>query len=335
MNQKRNLKRHFETWHADVDHSHPLGSALRAGKLQQLKAKYSQRCGKVKNEDIVSTNPHDCTLASFDISFQIAKAMKPFTDGHFIKNVIIQAATGWFPDEDNRRDFVNIVQNTHLSPATVTRRVNVMADNVHEQLNIDPKKCVCFLIQLDESTDKSDTAQLVVMICFVLENGSVQEELLELIPLKGKTTGFDVYLSLKNSILAHEVPLKKLVAVRTDGAPSMTGKITGLSGQCLHDPDFPRFLFFHCIIHQEVLCGKTLNMKTVFEVVKKVINSIRARALQHRVFKLLLENASAEFADLLLLNEVRWLSSGEVMFRFFKLLPEISCRCFKRNEHLE
>ncbi|XP_033226009.1 uncharacterized protein LOC117178690 [Belonocnema kinseyi] len=153
INQKRNLKRHFDTCHADVDHSHPLGSALRAEKLQQLKAEYSQRCGKVKNEDIVSTNPHDCTLASFDISFQIAKAMKPFTDGDFIKNIIIQAASRWFPDEDNRRDFVNIVQNTHLYPATVTRRVNAMADNVHEQLNIDLKKCVCFSLQLDESTD--------------------------------------------------------------------------------------------------------------------------------------------------------------------------------------
>ncbi|XP_033225928.1 protein FAM200A-like [Belonocnema kinseyi] len=174
--------------------------------------------------------------------------MKPFTDGDFIKTVIIQAATRWFPGEDNRRDFMNIVQNTRLSPATITRKVNVMADHVHEQLNIDLKKCVRFSIHLDESTDKTDTAQLVVMIRFVLENGSVQEELLELIPLTRKTTGLDVYLSKKNSILAHEVPLEKLVAVTTDDAPSMTGKITGFSGQCLRDPDFPRFLSFHCII---------------------------------------------------------------------------------------
>ncbi|XP_033231619.1 general transcription factor II-I repeat domain-containing protein 2-like [Belonocnema kinseyi] len=255
MNQKLNLKRHFDTCHAEVDHSHPLGSALRAERLQQLKAELSQRCGKVKNGDIVSTNPHDCTLASFDISFQIAKAMKPFTDGDFIKNVIIQAVTRWFPDEDNRREFVNIVQNTHLFPATITRR-------------------------LDESTDKSDTAQLVV-------------------------------------------------------TQSMTGKITGFTGQCLRDPDFPRFLSFHCIIHQEVLCEKTLNIKTVFEVVEKVINSFRARALQHRLFKLLLENASAEFADLLLLNEVRWLSAGEVVIRFFNLLPEILAFLESRGEHCD
>ncbi|XP_033230266.1 zinc finger BED domain-containing protein 5-like [Belonocnema kinseyi] len=131
------------------------------------------------------------------------------------------------------------------------------------------------------------------------------------------------------------MPLEKLVAVTTDGAPSMTGKITGFSGQCLRDPDFPRFLSFHYIIHQEVLCGITLNIKTVFEVVKKVINSIRARALQYRLFKLLLENTSAEFADLLLLNEVRWLSAGEVVFRFFKLLPEIIAFLESRDEHCD
>lgn len=86
---------------------------------------------------------------------------------------------------------MNVVQNTQLSPTTVTRRVNIMSDNVHGQLNIDLQKYVCFSIQLEESTEKSDTAQLIVMIRFVSENSSVKEKLLEIIPLMGQTTGVD------------------------------------------------------------------------------------------------------------------------------------------------
>lgn len=57
--------------------------------------------------------------------------------------------------------------------------------------------------------------------------------------------------------------------------------------------------------------------------VVKIINSIRSKAKQHRTFKVLLEELSAEYGDLLLHTEIRWLSRGQILHRFLSLLGEI------------
>jgi hypothetical protein len=58
-------------------------------------------------------------------------------------------------------------------------------------------------------------------------------------------------------------------------------------------------------------------------VVQKVVNWIRARPLEHRLFKHLLDEIEAHYGDLILHTEVRWLSRGKVLFRFQELLPAI------------
>lgn len=42
------------------------------------------------------------------------------------------------------------------------RRIEKSSQNVTEQLQIDIDRCVTFSLQIDESTDVSDTAQLIV-----------------------------------------------------------------------------------------------------------------------------------------------------------------------------
>ena len=56
--------------------------------------------------------------------------------------------------------------------------------------------------------------------------------------------------------------------------------------------------------------------------VVKIINCIRSKAKQHRIFKVLLE-MSAEYGDLLLHTEIRWLHRGRVLLTFLSLLGEI------------
>lgn len=61
----------------------------------------------------------------------------------------------------------------------------------------------------------------------------------------------------------------------------------------------------------------------VMTPVVKIINSIRSKAKQHRMFKVLLDELSAEYNDLLLHTEIRWLSRGRILKRFLSLLGEI------------
>ena len=75
-------------------------------------------------------------------------------------------------------------------------------------------------------------------------------------------------------------------------------------------------LKYHCIIHQESLCGKSLQMKDVMSVIVKCVNDIRAAALKKREFCQLLNEVDEQYGELLLHTEVRWLSRGKALARF-------------------
>ena len=79
-----------------------------------------------------------------------------------------------------------------------------MADDTKQQLVSIAKDFVAFSIAIDESTDTSDTAQCAVFIRGVDKNLKVTEELLELIPLNGTTTGKDVFQKLEECITKAE-----------------------------------------------------------------------------------------------------------------------------------
>ena len=55
---------------------------------------------------------------------------------------------------------------------------------------------------------------------------------------------------------------------------------------------------YHCIIHQESLCGKALKMEHVMSIITLAVNFIRAKGLNHRQFKSFLEELSSEYGDL-------------------------------------
>ena len=73
----------------------------------------------------------------------------------------------------------------------------------------------------------------------------------------------------------------------------------------------------HCILHQDNLCAKYVNMKNIMETVIKVTNSIRSRGLRHRQFKSFLEECYSKYGDLPYHSNVRWLSRGKVLDIFF------------------
>jgi hypothetical protein len=59
------------------------------------------------------------------------------------------------------------------------------------------------------------------------------------------------------------------------------------------------------------------------KLVVKIINQVRAHALQRRLFKALTDELNYQYGDLLLHTEIRWLSEGRVLRRFNEQLPTI------------
>ncbi|XP_074498629.1 general transcription factor II-I repeat domain-containing protein 2-like [Sebastes fasciatus] len=117
----------------------------------------------------------------------------------------------------------------------------------------------------------------------------------------------------------------KLCGVTTDGAPAMTGERKGMASMvCAKVRESGgEAVKMHCIIHQEALCAKTVQLGDVMNTVVKTVNIIRARGLHHREFQAFLSDVDAEYGDLLYHSEVRWLSRGSVLQRFYSLRSEI------------
>ncbi len=87
---------------------------------------------------------------------------------------------------------------------------------------------------------------------------------------------------------------------------------------------------YHCILHQEQLCAKSVGLVDVMRDVVKIVNNIRSKALSHRQFKALMDEMDAQYGDVLYHQEVRWLSRGKVLRRFFNLRDEI--RVFQESK---
>lgn len=330
--KKHNVERHFQTIHATFDTSYPLKSEVRKKKINQLKSSLTAQ-QTVFTRHVEKSEK--ATIASFKISHMLAKKKKPFQDGELLKEAFLTGADCLFEGFSNKREIMSAIQDLQLSNNTVTRRIHAISTDLQTQLKTDLEICDCFSLQFDESTDISDTAQLAVMVRMVFSNFTVKEELLQILPMKGQTRGEDIYNTFRTYAKSINMPLHKLSAITTDGAPAMVGKNKGFIALCKKDESFSNFMSYHCIIHQEALCCKILPFEHVMKIVTKIINSIRAAPLQHRLFKALLEDTEDKEHDLILHTEVRWLSKGKVLTRFVNLIEEIKTFINDKNENYD
>lgn len=84
-------------------------------------------------------------------------------------------------------------QSISLSRNTVAERVTDLATNLSDQIKAKSSSFESFSIACDESTDISGKAQLAVFLRSCDKNFNIFEELLELIPMPGTTTGQDIF----------------------------------------------------------------------------------------------------------------------------------------------
>jgi hypothetical protein len=73
-----------------------------------------------------------------------------------------------------------------------------------------------------------DIAQHAVFVPGVNEGFELVEEILELVPMKGKTGADEVFSQFLNIF---ELPWRKMVGFVSDGAPAMIGKNNGVAAK--------------------------------------------------------------------------------------------------------
>ena len=85
---------------------------------------------------------------------------------------------------------MNDFNNVSLSRKAITRRIAELSPDVKDQVTEKSKSFDFFSIACDESTDASDTSQLLILE--VYDDFCSTEELLHLQSLTGTTTGKDI-----------------------------------------------------------------------------------------------------------------------------------------------
>uniref|UniRef100_A0A8C9ZGS6 HAT C-terminal dimerisation domain-containing protein n=1 Tax=Sander lucioperca TaxID=283035 RepID=A0A8C9ZGS6_SANLU len=314
------IRRHYSTRHAEDElRKHKVNTLKRQSEKQtQLFRKFGKHSETV-------------TLASYQVAWNIARAKKPYSEGDFVKTCLKDVIAILAPENDNLKRSVSDLQ---LSRHTIEQRISDINNSIETQLHTDLEKCLYFSIALDESCDIQDKPQLAIFVRSVSEDCTIKEELLDIVPLKDRTRGIDLKETLMTVAEKAHLQLSKLTAIATDGAPAMLGAANGLVGLCKADDRFPDFWTFHCIIHQEHLVSKKLNLDHVMKPVLEIVNFIRTHALNHRQFKNLIAELDEDLpSDLLFHCTVRWLSRGNMLSRFFEMLNPV--KLFLGEKHKE
>ena len=124
---------------------------------------------------------------------------------------------------------------------------------------------------------------------------------------------------------------KNLKSITTDGGKNMCDRNIGVVAfvsKAVENDGGSKPLVLHCIIHQQSLCGKCLDMSEVVKPVISVVNFIRSTGLNHRQFREFIEEIREN--DLPYHTAVRWLS-WEKYFSAFLNFEQISI--FSNEKH--
>ncbi|XP_072378039.1 zinc finger BED domain-containing protein 5-like [Diabrotica undecimpunctata] len=256
--------------------------------------------------------------ASFLVSLRIAKSGKAHTIGEELLPAAKDMVTCMLGEASAKK-----LELISLSNNTVQRRIDSMASNVKNKVINHVKSSDFFSIQLDESTDVTNYAQLMVYVRYIRENKTIKEDYLFCEPLSTRTTADEIFNKLDEFFAENGLDWMNCVGFCSGGARAMTGRFGGVATKVKSVAK--NCTFMHCSIHRQALAVKRMpeQFKNVLQDAIKVVNFIKSRALNSRLFSNLCSEMGSDHIQLLLHTEVKWLSRGKMLKRLFQLRSEV------------
>ena len=217
----------------------------------------------------------------------------------------------------------------------MARRIDVLSSHLEAALAERKRKFSHYSLAVDESVDISDSAQLVVFVRGVTEDFEVDDELLDMASMESTTTGENIAQEVLKIVQKFRLYPKNLSGLTTDGAPAMVGNHNGFIKEFLKAFEARSVVGNHCIIHQENLRNKALNDIDIIKEVVHCIKYICSRGLNHRQFKVLLEELECHCPDSTYFSSVRWLSRTDTLKRFwhFRVKLSVSWKVGTKTSH--
>lgn len=313
------LKRHLQTLHSEL-----------VGKPIEYFQRQCDALSKQKSCISQATKINQKALrASYLLAVRIAKSRKPHNVG---ESLILPAAIE-ICKEICGEAVAEKLKVIPVSNDTIHRRITNASQDVKEQLVSRISESKKYAIQLDESTDIAGQAQLIAFVRYVSEVG-MEEDFLFCQALPTNTTSDEIFKVLNDFMVSNSIEWVWCYGVCTDGAAAMTGRNAGVWARI--KAVAPEAKFTHCLLHRESLASKamSLELKAVFDEIIRIVNFVKSRPLNSRIFSKLCAEMGEEHEHLLLHSEVRWLSRGKVLNRLFELRDPLCIFLSSKNSDL-
>ena len=132
----------------------------------------------------------------------------------------------------------------------------------------------------------------------------MHEDLLSALSLPTNTTGAEVFKSL-DGYISGQLKWSFYAGISTDAAAAMTGQLSGSTARMKEIA--PESESTHCVIRREMLTSQKMSLEfnSVLIDVVKVINHIKAHALNSRLFEQFCEEINGEYRRLPLYTEIK------------------------------
>ena len=207
-----------------------------------------------------------------------------------------------------------------LSNNTIQRQIKDLSLDIKSQVvqEIKITPFGLFAIQLDESTDMSSCAQLMVYARYVCNN-AFKEEFLFCSALETTKKEADILNKITTFFTVDDLEWKNLAGCCTDGMPAMSG--CNLDFQASVKRQAPKSKSVHCMLHRQTLASKTLpnSFQKVLDQIIKIVSFIKVGALNSCLFKVFCADMDSDHQVLHYYTPTRWLSKGNVMRKVLEL----------------
>ena len=317
------LRRHLES-----NHGNCVNKSLEVFTEKEHQVKRSRIDRPTAWGGIIYSYSH-AVRASFAVAWKIARAKAPHTAGeNLIKPASVEMARIMCGDA-----VANKLEMVPLSNDTMKRRIKELSRNVLQQTIAAIRHSERFSLQLDETTDIGSDAQLMVFVRYFDTNDFV-EQFLFCRPLAKNTTGEEIFKKVDFFFEEHQLERSNCVSVCADGAPAMMGSSKGFMSFVKRKNN--NISVVHYLLHRENLAIKEVqeNLAIVFKEVVSVVNYIKSRPFNTRLFRALCGEMGAELSGLLFHSTVRWLSRGKMLKRVATLREETQVFLKEQNHEL-
>ena len=185
------------------------------------------------------------------------------------------------------KDWLKQKTNKYVAPDIQNELLRIMAKLVLRQLISEIKSADFVSIMADETTDASNTEQLVICMRWVDGNFETHEDFLGVYALADLQAN-TITNSIKDIFLRYDLPMSKLRGQCYDMAATMAGKKTGVATQIQKLE--PRAVYTHCYGHAlNLACNdsiKTCNLlRDTLDVTREITNLIKESPRREAIFK--------------------------------------------------